>query len=61
MAKAPSISPIKAFGLTKEIQPRNPEFWNYERLSHFSPEQIIAALKMVIIITSKYPHGLQIP
>ena len=46
MAKAPT-SPLAAFGLSKELQPTTVEFWNYERLTICTPDQIIAALKMV--------------
>ena len=46
MAKA-STSPLAAFGLSKELQPTTLEFWNYERLTICTPDQIIAALKMV--------------
>ena len=46
MAKAPT-SPLAAFGLSKELQPTTIEFWNYERLTICTPDQIIAALKMV--------------
>ena len=46
MAKAPT-SPLAAFGLSKELQPTSVEFWNYDRLTICTPDQIIAALKMV--------------
>ena len=47
MAKTPS-SPLTALGITNAIQPTNANFWNYERLSESTSDQIVAALEMVI-------------
>ena len=46
MAKTPS-SPLTALGITNAIQPTNANFWNYERLSESTSDQIVAALEMV--------------
>ena len=43
----PPSSPLAAFGLNKELQPTAPEYWNYERLSNLTPDQIISSLKIV--------------